>query len=123
MGPCTANAERLRVVCASYHTSDMAGTVMTLLGRSQMTTRAFVLLVERRDTVSDVVSVRIESQLLCRRRPTVWQRFCCELLRYDLQQQVNHLKGGKRLDESERERESSRALGKAVWSTQSALLT
>lgn len=89
-------------MCASYHTSDMAGTVITLLGRSQMTTRAFVLLVERRDTVSDVVSVRIESQLLCRRRPTVWQRFCCELLRYDLQQQVNHLKGGKRLP---RERE------------------
>lgn len=57
-------------------------------------TTLVVPLLERLDTVNEVVRVRIESQLLCKRLPTVLQRFVVELWRYDLQQQVNHLKGG-----------------------------
>lgn len=70
-----------RAQCCCYHTSDMALWLMEFdLGLSQIITRVVPLL-ERRDTVREVVSVRIESQLLCSRRPTVLQRFWVELWR------------------------------------------
>lgn len=77
-----------------YHTSDTANGIFAL---SQMTTWAVVLL-ERRDTFRDVVSVRIESQLWWSLRPMPLQRFWAEVFKYELQQHLNHLKGGNRLE-------------------------